>query len=165
MLSKGIQDAINEQIKHEISSAYLYLSMSSYCDTANLPGTAIWLRVQWHEELSHAMKLFTYVGGRGGRVILQGIERPPADFKSPLDIFQQVLDHEQKVTVMINRLYEMALKENDYATQVELQWFIKEQVEEEKTAGEILQQFKMVGDVGTALLMIDRQLGARGAAS
>jgi len=165
MLSKGIQDAINEQIKHEIFSAYLYLSMSAYCEAVNLSGTATWLRVQWHEELSHAMKLIAYVGGRGGRVILQAIDRPPADFKSPVDIFQQVLEHEQKVTAMINRLYEMVLKENDYATQVELQWFIKEQVEEEKIAADILQQFKMVGDVGTALLMIDRQLGARGAGS
>jgi len=165
MLSKGIQDAINEQIKHEISSAYLYLSMAAYCETGNLPGTATWLRVQWHEELSHAMKLFAYVGSRGGRVILQAIDRPPSEFKSPIDIFQQVLEHEQKVTAMINRLYEMVLKENDYATQVELQWFIKEQVEEERNAGEILQQFKMVGDVGTALLMIDRQLGARVAGS
>ena len=164
MLSKAVQDAINEQIRNEISSAYLYLSMSAYCESANLPGTATWLRVQWQEELAHAMKLFAFVSGRGGRVILQAIERPPAEFKSPVDVFQQVLEHEQKVTGLINRLYETAVKENDFATQVELQWFIREQVEEEKSAGEILQQFKMVGEAGTALLMIDRQLGVRGAA-
>ncbi len=161
MLSKTLQDAINEQIKHEIDSAYLYLSMSAYCESANLHGTAQWLRVQWQEELGHAMRFYTHVNDRGGRVILQPVDRPPAEFKSILDIFQQVLAHEQKVSGLINRLYELAVKENDHATQFELQWFIKEQVEEEKSAAEILAQIKMLGETGTSLFMLDRQLGAR----
>ena len=161
MLSKGIQDAINEQIKHEVESAYLYLSMSAYCESLQYSGIATWLRVQWQEELEHAMKLFKYVHERGGRVTLQAIERPPAEFKSLLDVFQQVLAHEQKVTSLINKLYELTLKEPDYASQIELQWFIKEQVEEEKNAGDIIQQLKTVGENGTALIMLDRQLGAR----
>lgn len=163
MLSKTIQDAINEQIKHEINSAYLYLSMSAYCESQNLSGCASWLRLQWQEELSHALKLFTYLGERGGRVTLQAIDRPPADYKSPLDIFQQVFAHEQKVTSLINQLYAMAIKENDYATQIELQWFINEQVEEERNVAEIVAQLKMIGESGPSLLMLDRQLGARGA--
>jgi len=161
MLSKGIQDAINEQIKHELASAYLYLSMSAFCEANNLPGTARWLRMQWEEEQEHAMKLFDFVNDRGGRVILQAIDRPLSDFKSLLDIFQQVLAHEQKVTSLINRLYDAALKENDYPTQVELQWFIKEQVEEEKNAAAIVQQLTMIGEQPSILLMIDRELGSR----
>jgi ferritin len=163
MLSKSLQDAINEQMKHEIESAYLYLAMSAYCESINLPGTAAWLRVQWQEELSHAMKLFTYVHDRGGRVVLKAVDQPPVDYASPYEIFKQVLAHEQKVTGMINKLYEAAIRENDYATQVELQWFIKEQVEEEKNATDILRLFEMVGDSGISLMMLDRQLGSRGA--
>ena len=161
MLSKSIQDAINEQIKHELASAYLYLSMSAYCEANNLPGMARWLRTQWEEEQTHAMKLFDYVNERGGRVVLDAIEKPPADFRAPLDIFQQVFVHEQKVTSLIHRLYEVALKENDYPTQVELQWFIKEQVEEEKNAAAIVEQLKMAKDNTSVLLMLDRQLGSR----
>ena len=162
MLSKVVQDALNQQIKDELYSSYLYLSMSAHCETINLPGSAHWMRLQSEEELSHAMKLFDYVNDRGGRVVLQGIDQPPAEFNAPLDIFQQVLEHEQKVTGLIHQLYALALKENDYPTQIELQWFIKEQVEEEKSAGEIVEQLKVIGDHSTALLMLDRQLGARG---
>ncbi len=162
MLSKGLQDAVNEQIKQEINSAYLYLSMSAHCESNSLPGMAKWLRVQWQEEQSHAMKLFDYLSLRGGRAVLQAIDRPPDGFKSPLDIFQKVLVHEQKVTALINKLYELALKENDHATQVELQWFIKEQVEEEKNASSIIEQLKMIGDSTSALLMLDKALGTRG---
>jgi ferritin len=163
MLSKALLEAINEQIKNEIQSAYLYLSMSAYCETLSLPGFATWLRIQWQEELSHAMKLFAMVNARGGQVVLQAIDKPPAKFKSPMDVFQQVLAHEQKVTSMINRLYGMAVKENDFASQIELQWFVKEQVEEEKTARDIIESLRIIGDSGTPLLMLDRQLGARSA--
>jgi ferritin len=163
MLSKTLQDAINEQMKHEIDSAYLYLAMSAYCESKNFPGIASWLRIQWQEELSHAMKLFTYVNARGGRTILKAVEQPPADYDSPQEIFKLVLKHEQKVTGMINKLYETAIKEGDYATQVELQWFITEQVEEEKNAMDILHLLEMVGDSGVSLMMLDRQLGARAA--
>jgi ferritin len=163
MISKTLQDAINDQIRHEINSAYLYLGMSMYAYATNLPGIGTWLRLQWQEELGHAMKFAGIVGDRGGRVTLQAIDKPPAEFKSPLDVFQQVLAHEQKITALINKLYETALKENDYSTQVELQWFIREQVEEEKAAAGIVEQLKMVGESGTPLLMLDRQLAARGA--
>jgi ferritin len=161
MLSKSLQDAINEQIRNEVESAYLYLSMSAHCEAANLPGAAHWLQAQWQEELSHAMKLFKYVYERGGRVTLHAIEKPAAKFSNLLGIFQQVLTHEQKVTALINDLYKAATKEQDFASQVELQWFIKEQVEEEKNASEIIEMLKMSGESGPALLMVDRQLGAR----
>lgn len=162
MLSKAIQDALNQQIKDELYSSYLYLSMSAHCEAVNLPGCAHWMRLQSEEELSHAMKLFDYLNNRGGRVVLQGLDQPPTEFGSPLDLFQQVLEHEKKVTGLISRLYELAVKENDYPTQIELQWFITEQVEEEQSAGQIVEQLKMVGDHKTALLMLDRQLSARG---
>ncbi len=162
MLSKPIQDALNEQIKHEINSAYVYLAMSAYCESINMPGCARWLKIQWQEELEHSMKLFDYVYARGGRVTLQAIDRPQADYASIKDVFTQVLAHEQKVTALINALFGVALKENDYATQIEVQWFIKEQVEEEKHATEILDTLKIAGESGPSLLMLDRHLGSRG---
>lgn len=161
MLSKVMQDAINEQIKNEFYSAYLYLSMSAHCQTVNLPGIAHWLRLQSQEEASHALKLFDYVHDRGGHVILKAIDQPPAKFQSPIDIFQQTLEHERKVSGMIHRLYALAVKESDYASQALLQWFVTEQVEEEKRASQIVEQLKMTGDGGPALLMLDRQLAAR----
>jgi ferritin len=162
MLSTTLQDGINKQIQHEIQSAYLYLAMSSYCESINLPGFARWLRVQWDEELQHSLKLYDYVFERGGRVVLEAIEKPPVEFGTPMKIFQQVLAHEQKVTALINQLYGQAQKENDYATQIEMQWFVKEQVEEEKNATEIIEQLKMIGEAGPSLIMMDRHLGSRG---
>jgi ferritin len=162
MLSKPIQDALNEQIKHEINSAYLYLAMSAYCESITMPGCARWLKMQWQEELEHSMKLFAYVYDRGGRVTLQAIERPQADFSSIKEVFTQVLAHEQKVTALINTLFGAAVKENDYATQIEVQWFIKEQVEEEKHVTEILDTLKIAGESGPSLIMLDRHLGSRG---
>lgn len=161
MFSKAVQDAVNEQIRNEIQSAYLYLAMSAHCEAVSLSGAAHWLHAQWQEELEHSMKLFKYVYDRGGRVTLQGIEKPQTEFPSLLGIFQQVLAHEQKVTALINNLYAIATKENDYASQVEFQWFIKEQVEEEKNASEIIEMLKKSGESGPTLLMLDRQLGAR----
>jgi ferritin len=161
MLSKKIQDAINEQINSEFYSSYLYLSMSAYCEPANMKGFAHWMMLQSKEEWGHGMKFFDYVSDRGGRVMLRTIDKPPAEFKSPLDVFQKVLSHEQEVTAKIHRLYELAVKEDDYATQVALQWFITEQVEEEKNAGEIVDQLKMIGDHKPSLMMLDKQLGAR----
>jgi ferritin len=161
MLSKALEGAINDQIRDELYSAYLYLSMSAYFEANNRPGSARWMRLQSEEEVSHAMKLFDYMNDRGSRVVLQGIEQPPAEFASTLDIFEKALAHEQKVTGLINSIYELAVKENDYPTQIELQWFITEQVEEEKSAGDIVDQLKMVGDHGPSLIMLDRDLGAR----
>lgn len=162
MLKKAVQDAINEQIKGELESAYLYLAMSAYCESANLHGLARWMRVQSQEEVGHAMKLFDFVNDRGGRVILQAIAEPPYEFQSPLDMMEQALKHEQKVTGMINALYELAIKKNDYATQAHLQWFLTEQVEEEKNAHELVEKLKMTGEQSAALLLLDREVGQRG---
>lgn len=161
MLSPAVQTAINNQIKSELYSAYVYLAMTAYCESLNLRGFAHWMRMQSQEELSHAMKLFDYVHDRGGRVTLQAIAAPSVDFKSPLEMVQEVYEHECKVTAMITALYETALKEHDYATQVHLQWFLTEQVEEEKNANEIFERLRMIGNQSAALLLLDRELSAR----
>ena len=165
MLSKKLQDALNDQITSELYSAYVYLAMSAHLTGANLPGFARWMRLQSQEEYSHAMKIYDFVLQRGGRVVLKPVDQPPAQYKSPLDVFQQALKHEQKVTGMINRLYELAIKENDYPTQIMLQWFVTEQVEEEHAAGDVVEQLKMIGNEPTALFLLDQQLGTRGAES
>lgn len=162
MLKKSLQDAMNSQIKHELYSAYFYLSMSAYFEANNLPGSARWMRLQAQEEQGHAMKFFDYIHDRGGQVVLQAIDQPPSDFKSPLDVFERTLAHEQKVTGLINSLYELAVKENDYASQSFLQWFVDEQVEEEKNATQIVEMLRMVGDHKGNLLMLDHRLGERG---
>jgi ferritin len=164
VMKQAVQDAVNEQIKHELSSAYVYLSMSAHFDAENLPGFAKWMRMQSQEEMNHALRLFDYVNHRGGRVVLQAIEQPPHQFSTPLGIFEHALEHETKVTQLIERLYETAIEHKDYATQVEIQWFITEQVEEEDTATLIVEQLRMAGDNRAALLMMDRQLGARSTA-
>jgi ferritin len=162
MLSDKLQNAMNNQITHELYSAYLYLSMSAHFQAGNLPGMARWMRLQAGEEQAHALKFFDYVNERNGRVTLQVIPQPPADFGTPKAVFDQVLKHEQDVTILITQLYELAVEEKDYAAQGMLQWFINEQVEEEKHAGEIVETFKMVGESPMALMMLDRQLGSRG---
>jgi len=161
MISQAIQDAMNEQIKNELFSAYLYLSMAAYCESINLKGFAHWMRVQHQEETGHAMRFFDFINDRGGRVTLQAIPQPPTEFKSPLDIFEQTLEHERKVTAMINKIYDLAVKEGDYASQALLQWFVTEQVEEEKSATEILEKLRLAGDRGSALLYLDHELGER----
>lgn len=161
MLNPTVQQALNDQVQKELHSAYIYLSMAAYFEAENLPGAAHWMRDQAGEEQGHAMKLFDFIIDRGGRVALQAIDAPPADFASPLAVFQASYAHEQKVTKSIHDLYALAVKEGDYPTQVMLQWFIDEQVEEEKNASAIMAQLQMVGDSPAALLMIDRQLAAR----
>ncbi len=163
MLSKNLEAAINDQIKHELYSAYFYLSMSAWAASANLDGAAKWLGMQAEEEQEHAMKFYEYLLDRGATVTLQAIPQPPAVFTSLLDVFEQVQEHEGKVTALINRLYELALKENDYASQVMLQWFITEQVEEEKNAAQIVDILRMVGGQPQGLFQVDRMLAARGA--
>jgi ferritin len=162
MLSKNMQDAVNEQIKNEVYSAYLYLSMCAHFESNNLPGFAHWMRIQYEEELSHALRLFDHVHDRGGKVTLFAIPQPDSEWKTPIDVFTQVLSHEQHVTSLIHKLYETALKEKDYPAQVMLAWFIDEQVEEEKNASEIVEQLKLIDAHGTAVLMLDHQLGKRG---
>jgi ferritin len=161
MLSQKLQDAINAQINHEMNASYLYLSMAAYCESLNLSGFANWLRVQSEEERMHAMKFFNFLHDRDGRVILQSIAQPPAEFETVMDVFEQTLEHERKVTGWINDLYTLAVAEQDYPTQVLLQWFINEQVEEEKNATLILEQLTMVGAEGVGLFMIDRELAGR----
>ena len=161
MPSKKIESALNQQIQSEFYSAYLYLSMSAYCQEIHLDGFAHWLQVQSKEEIGHAMRLYNYLNNRGGRVILQAIDRPPESFKSPRRMFEQILKHEQAISTAVHKLYKLAQDEKDYATEVELQWFIKEQVEEEKTAGDILQKLTLVGDQPATLLMMDHHLGSR----
>ncbi len=162
MLNKTIQDALNEQINKEFYSSYLYLSMAAWAESKNLPGFAHWLKLQQKEENGHAMKFYKYINERGGNVELGAIKQPPSEFESPTKLFQDVLNHERYVSESINTIYEKALEEKDYPTQVMLHWFIDEQVEEEASASEILDTLKMAGEKGPALLMLDRQLGRRG---
>ncbi len=162
MISRTLQDAINSHIQSEMFSANLYLAMSAFCHSINLKGFAHWLRVQSKEESDHALRLFDYLIERGGRAVVGAVEQPSIEFKSPLDVFQQVLEHEQKVTQKINRLYEAAASEKDHATQVMLQWFISEQVEEEAHVTEYLEKLKMIGDSSNAIFWIDKELGKRG---
>ncbi len=161
MIKQTVQDAVNEQIKQEFYSAFIYLSMSAYCDGISLPGLAHWLRLQYTEELEHGMKLFDYLSERGGKVMLQAIPQPPVEFQSPVEVMEQALAHEQHVTGLIEHLYEVAASENDYTTQTALHWFLTEQVEEESAAGTIVEQLRMIGDNHAALLMLDMELGKR----
>jgi ferritin len=160
-MSKAVQDAINEQINKELFSSYLYLAMAAHFEENNLPGFARWLRIQAAEENEHGMKFYEHLLERGGHVELKAIAAPKTGWKTSLEAFQEVQAHEAKVTASINALYELALKEKDYPAQVLLQWFITEQVEEEKNAGEIVHQLEMVDAHGTAVLMLDHRLGKR----
>ncbi len=162
MLSASIQDLMNNQIKHELYSAYLYLAMSTYLEAQNYPGAAKWMRSQAGEEVEHAMKFVDHIHDRGGRVTLQAIDQPPSEFGSLCDAFHGALGHEQKVTALIHNIYAQAVQENDYASQSFLTWFVNEQVEEEKSAGDVLTQLERVGDNPAALFMLDSQLGKRG---
>ena len=161
MLGKAVEEAMNEQMKNEFFAAYQYLSMAAYCESQNLPGFAHWMRTQAREETEHAMKFYDFILDRNGRVVLQGIDGPVVEFGSPLEVFERALEHEQKVTAMINDLYGLAVRENDYASQTFLQWFVTEQVEEEKNTGDVLETLKMIGDKSEALFLLDRELGQR----
>ncbi len=165
MLSKTIQGALNEQIQHEFSSAYAYLAMTAYFEDTNFPGFARWMRMQYDEEITHGMRLFDFVHARGGRAAVNGIDKPRADFESPVDVFQSALEQERRVTRLIYDLYELSQNEKDYGTLVELQWFITEQIEEEKIFEEIIETLNLAGDDHAALLLLDRQLGERKAST
>jgi ferritin len=161
MISQKLQDAINDQINHELHSAYVYLSMVAYFEDQNLPGFASWMRVQSQEENEHAMKLFDFMNERGGRVVLQKLDQPPVDFKSAEDVFAQAYEHEKYISGTIHKLYEIALAENDYPTQVMLHWFIEEQVEEEDNTSRVLDMVQRAENRAWALLILDNQVGKR----
>ncbi|RLD16568.1 ferritin [candidate division KSB1 bacterium] len=161
MLSKTIEQALNDQITFEFYSEYLYLAMASYCDSIDLGGFANWLIAQAEEEHTHALRLFRFVQSREGKVELGALEKPKGAYKDVVELFESVLEHERKVTSRINAIYELALKEKDYPTQVEMEWFITEQVEEEKNVSDILKQIRWVKDNPMGLFMLDQQLGQR----
>lgn len=161
MVGKKMQAAINKQIHNELYSAYLYLAMAAYADVEGLKGAANWFRVQFQEEMVHAMKFFNYLISQGTYVELQAIEQPPSRFKSLLDMYEATLKHERFITQCINDLMELAIAEKDHASQILLQWYVTEQVEEEANPTEIIGQLKLAGKDGSGLLMIDQKLAGR----
>lgn len=161
MLSKKIEKALNGQLNAELYSSYLYLSMSAYCETKNLPGFATWMRIQAQEELFHGMKFYDFIIERGGKVTLSKIEGPETKWPSPMKMFVHVYQHEVMVTGLVNKLVNQAITEKDHATNNFLQWFVKEQVEEEAGASEVLGKLKHIGNDGNGLIMYDRELGQR----
>lgn len=160
-LSKKLETAMNEQIQAELYSAYMYLSMSAYCEDINMTGFAHWMREQTEEEMEHAMKFYHYIVERGGRVVLHSIQQPPVEFESVLDVAEKTYAHEQHVSSLIYKLYELALAEKDHAAAVFLQWYIEEQVEEEDNTRTILEQVKRIGDHVQAMLALDHRLSER----
>jgi ferritin len=163
MLPEKVEKALNDQMNAELYSSYLYLSMSAYFKSMSLDGFANWMYCQAQEELEHGMKFYEFINQRGGRVTLASIAAPPAEWDSPLAVFEDTLNHEQKVTGLINALVETALAEHDHATNIFLQWFVTEQVEEEESAGGVLEQLKLLGGAKGGLFMMDRELAKRGA--
>lgn len=161
MLSERMEKALNDQIMWELYSSYLYLSMSAHFLSVNLGGFANWMRVQAQEELVHAVKFYDFVNERGGRVVLQTVKAPPSEWTTPVAVFEDTLKHERQVTKRINDLVDTALKEKDHATNIFLQWFVTEQVEEEASAKQILEKLKLLGDARGGLFMMDRELAQR----
>lgn len=160
-MNKKVVDALNEQIGAELHSAYVYLAMSAHFSERNLDGFAHWMKLQAGEEVGHAMRLYTHVLETGGHIELQPVEAPPSKFGSPKEIFAAALEHEKKITKMIHELFDLAREEDDYATELMLQWFVTEQVEEEDSAGRAVEQLDMAGESTAALLMLDQRFGQR----
>jgi ferritin len=156
-----MEKALNGQVNAELYSSYLYLSMNAYFKSVNLDGFANWMYAQAQEELMHAMKLYDFINQRGGRTLLAAIEAPPAQWDSSLAVFEDTLKHEKKVTGLINGLVDIAMEERDHATQIFLQWFVTEQIEEEESVGNVLEQLKLLGDAKQGLFMMDRELATR----
>jgi ferritin len=161
MLSPVIEGAINDQINNELFSSYSYLSMAAWCEHQQFTGCAHWLRIQSEEEYGHAMRLFDFLLARNGQVKLKPIAQPDLTFKSVVEVFEKSLAQEERVTGQIDSLYELAFNEKAFAALVELEWFITEQVEEEKTAREVVAKFHLVQNDPASLLDLDRELGSR----
>jgi len=161
MLSKKMEKALNEQINKEMYSAYLYMSMSAKSTNIGLPGFANWFMVQYNEEMEHAMKIYDYVNNQGGKIKLMVIDEPPSDFKDPMDMFKRTLKHEQFVTKCINGLVDLSITEKDHATQIFLQWFVTEQIEEEGNDNDIISKLELAGTKGNGLFMVDKELSTR----
>jgi ferritin len=161
MISEKIQDAFNKQINMEFHSSYLYLAMSAYFESISLRGLANWMRCQALEELVHGMKFYNFLNERNGTVILTPVAGVPAKWDSPLSAFEETYRHEQEVTGLINGLVDLALQEKDHASSTFLQWFVAEQVEEEASADDVVQKLRLVGNDGSGLFMIDRELAGR----
>lgn len=160
-LTTKMESALNEQINEELFSAYLYQSMAAYFESENLEGMATWMEMQAQEEMSHAKKLYDYINERGGRVILKGINDPKTEWESPLNVYEESLEHEQHITQCIYKLYDLSTEERDHMTNVFLNWFITEQAEEEATAQKIIDNLKMIKGSKNGLFMMDRELGKR----
>lgn len=161
-MNEAVLDGIHRQINREFYAAYLYLAMSAYFESRSLEGFASWMRAQAAEEQGHAMRLYEHLLERGAKVELQEIEAPPSDFGSPLEVFEAALEHEKRVSEWIHELYDLTVEHHDHPSQLVLQWFIVEQVEEEDSVGTIVDQLRMAGDDQGTLLMLDRELGERG---
>ena len=161
MLTSVVQDAINEQINHEYQAAYLYLSMAAFCENKSFHGIGMWLRAQSIEEHGHAMRLYNFMIDWNAKVELKDISAPPTEFGTMAELFQTVLEHEQGVTKKIHDLYALSFEEKAYAVQAQLEWFLLEQVEEEKTARDIVNKLTLIGEDGPSLLDLDRELGER----
>lgn len=161
VISKKMEESVNDQIQAELESAYLYLSMAAWLEDRNLPGCAHWMKKQAVEEREHAMKFFEYLVSRGGRAELKAIAAPKLEWASATEVFAETLAHERMVTERIYRMVTSAREEKDYATENLLAWYVNEQVEEEETACNILEKFKNLGEIPISLNMLDRELGAR----
>lgn len=161
MLNNKVQDALNEQINAEFWSAYLYLSMAQHFEAEGMSGVANWFKIQFQEEQAHATIFMNYINQRGGRVTLKAIDAVPTSWESPLEAFKATLEHEKKVTALINDLYALAESERDYATRDRLTWFVSEQVEEEDNCRTLIDKFSLIGNDGMGLYMLDQELGSR----
>lgn len=161
MISQAMQDALNKQINEELFSAYVYAAMSNYFEDKSLKGFAQWMRLQSEEELSHARRIVTYMNDRGGRIVLGAVKAPPVEWDSPLAAFQDAYEHERHISALINDLSTLAVNEKDHASRAFLEWFVTEQVEEESTADEIVQQLKLMDGAPGGLFLMDRELAQR----
>jgi ferritin len=161
MVPRKIEEAFSEQIKFELESAYIYLSMAAYLDAEALAGMGTWMRAQVQEEMTHAMRFYKHIVERGGHVKLHPLDVPPQDWKSPLAAFEAAYEHEKFITAKIDGLVKLAGAEGDHASGTLLQWFVDEQIEEESTTSKVAQELKLVGNDGRGILMLDRELGTR----